>query len=92
MVIFFYLQFGSPKQETLMFRKLETLLSIYMGFPGDAVVKNPPTNGRDVGSVPWVGRSSGGGNDNPCHYSCQDDPVDRGASQATVHGATKSQT
>ena len=56
MVIFFYLQFGSPNQETLMFRKLETLLSICMGFPGSTVVKNPPTNVGDVGSTPWVGK------------------------------------
>ena len=43
MAIFFHLQFGSPNQEILMFRKLETLLSLCMDFPGGAVVKNPPT-------------------------------------------------
>ena len=38
------------------------------------------------------GRSPGGGNDNPLQYSCLDNPKDRGAWQATVHGVTKSQT
>ena len=40
----------------------------YMGFPGGAVVKNSPANAgdtRDLGSIPGLGRSPGGGNDNP---------------------------
>ena len=44
-----------------------------MGFPGGAVVKNPPANAedaRDVGSIPGSGRSSGAGNGNPLQYSC----------------------
>jgi len=36
-----------------------------MGFPAGAVVKNPPANGRDVGLIPGLGRSFGGGNSNP---------------------------
>ena len=35
------------------------------GFPGGSVVKNPPANAGDVGSIPGLGRSSGGGNGNP---------------------------
>ena len=46
----------------------------------------------DVGSIPGLGRSSGGGNGNPLQYSCLENPVDRGALQATVHGVTKNQT
>ena len=66
-----------------------------MCFPGGAMVKNPPVNAddtRDVGSIPWSGRSTGGGNGNPVQYSCLENPMDRGAWQATVHGVVKSQT
>jgi len=41
---------------------------------------------RDAGSVPGSGRSSGGGNDNPLQYSWLENPMDRGAWRATVHG------
>ena len=63
-----------------------------MGFPGDSVVKNPPANAGDAGSIPGSGRSPGGGNGNPLQYSCLENSMDRGAWQATVHGVTKSQT
>ena len=62
------------------------------GFPGSSVVKNPPANARHMGSVPGSGRSTGEGNDNPLQYSCLENPVDRGAWWATVHGVTKGQT
>ena len=38
---------------------------------------------------PWVGKIPGGGNGYPLQYSCLDNPMDRGAWQATVHGATE---
>ena len=56
------------------------------------VVKNPPANARDMGSIPGSGRASGEGNGNPLQYSCLGNPMDRGAWQAIVHGVTKSQT
>ena len=59
------------------------------------VVKNPPANAgdtRNTSSIPGLGRSSGGGNDNPLQYSFLEDPKDRGALWATVYGITKSQT
>ena len=59
------------------------------------VVKNPPANAgdvRDMGSIPGSGRSSGGGRGNPLQYSCLENPMDRGAWCATVHGVKKSQT
>ena len=40
---------------------------------------------RDVGSIPKWGRSPGGGNGNPLQYSCWENPMDKGAWQATVH-------
>ena len=46
----------------------------------------------DAGSVSGWGRSPGGGNGNPLQYFCQENSIDRGARQATVHGVTKSQT
>ena len=56
------------------------------------VVKNPPANAGDLGSIPGSRRSSGGGHSNPLQYSCLENPMDRGAWWATVHGVTKSQT
>ena len=59
------------------------------------VVKNPPVNAgdaRDMGLIPGSGRSPGGGHGNPLQYSCLENPMDRGAWQATVHGVAKSQT
>ena len=59
------------------------------------VVKNPPANAgdfRDSGSIPGSGRPPGGGNGNPLQYSCLENPMNRGAWQATVHGVAKSQT
>ena len=60
--------------------------------PGGAVVKNTPPNAgdiRDSGSIPGLGRSPGVGNGNPLQYSCLENPMDRGAGQATIPGVTK---
>jgi len=65
-----------------------------MGFPGASVIKILPVNIGDTGdtvSIPGLGRSPGGGNGNPLQYSCLDNPMNRGAWQATVHGVAKSQ-
>ena len=59
------------------------------------VVKNLPANARatgDVGSIPGLGRSPGGGHGNPLQYSCLKNPIERGAWWATVHRVTKSWT
>ena len=51
------------------------------------VVKNPPANvgdTRDTGLIPGLGRSPGGGHGNSLQYSCLENPMDRGAGQATV--------
>ena len=60
-----------------------------MGFLGGSVVKNPPANAGDGGSIPGSGRPPGGGNGNPLEYSCLGNPMDRGGWQATVHGVAK---
>ena len=62
---------------------------VCMGFPSGSVVKNPPANAGDTGSIPGSGRSPGEGNGNPLQYSCLGNPMDRGAWQATVHGVAK---
>ena len=59
------------------------------------VVKNPPANSGDVGdvgSIPGLGRSPGGGHSNPLQHSYLENPMDKGAWQATVHRVGKSQT
>ena len=53
------------------------------------MVKNPPANSADAGSIPGSGRSLGEGNGNKLQYSCLGNPMDRGAWQAIVHGVTK---
>ena len=62
------------------------------GFPGGSVVKNPPANAGDEGSIPGSGRSPEEGNGNSLQYSCLENSMDRGAWRATVHGATQSRT
>ena len=56
------------------------------------MVKNPPANTRDMGSSPGLGRSPREGNGNPLQDSCLENPMDRGAWWAIVHGVTKNQT
>ena len=66
-----------------------------MGLPGGPVVKNLPANAGDTGgagSIPGLGKYPGGGNGNPLQYSCLENPKDKGAWEAVVHGVTKSQT
>ena len=53
------------------------------------VVKNPPVNAGDVGSIPGLGRSPGGGHGNPFQYFCLENPMDKEAWWATVHGVAK---
>ena len=57
------------------------------------VVRNSHANAgdvRDIGSIPGLGRSLGGGHSNPLQYSCLENPMGRGAWWATVYGVTES--
>ena len=59
------------------------------------MLKNLPANARDIkdaGLIPVLGRSPGEGNGNPLQYPCLENPIDRGAWQAIVHGVAKSRT
>ena len=76
------------------FRNTEHLYCFHAlkGFPGDSDGKESACNAGDLGLIPGSGRSLGEGNGNPLQYSCLENPMDRGAWQATVHGVTKNQT
>ena len=52
--------------------------------------KESTYNAGDLGSIPGLGRSPGGGHGDPLQYSCLENYMDRGAWQATVGGVTKS--
>ena len=61
-------------------------------FPGGSDDKASVYNAGDLGSSPGLGRSPGEGNGNPLQDYCLENPMDRGAWEATVHGVAKSQT
>ena len=82
-----------PNPNSGEFQGMERLFSFvtqkeYWGFPGGSAVKNPPANAGNIGS----GRSPGEGNGNPLQYSCLENPMDREAWRATVHGVADSWT
>ena len=63
-----------------------------LGFPGGSDSTASACSVGDLGSIPGLGRSCGEGNGNPLQYTCLENPMDKGASKATVHGVTKSRT
>ena len=68
---------------------------VWAGSPGGVVIKNPPTNTRDIRDedlISGLGRSPGMGNGNPLQYSCLENSMDGGDLRMTVHGVTKSHT
>ena len=75
-----------------MYVCMYTYIYTHMGCPGVSAVKNPLANAGDEDLIPALGRSPGGGNGNPLQYSCLENPMDRGAWQATVHRVTQSDT
>ena len=60
-----------------------------MSFPHSSASKESVCNAGDLDSIPGLGRAPGDGNGNPVQYYCLENPMDRGARQATVHGVTK---
>ena len=67
-------------------------LSILKGFPSGSDGKASACNAGDLGLTPVSERSPGGGNGNPLQYSCLENPIDREAWCAAVHGVVKSWT
>ena len=70
---------------------------MYIGFGASQMVywlkkKIPPANAGDAGLLSGSGRSPGEGNGNPLQYSCLENPMDRGAWWAIVHGGHKEST
>ena len=63
-----------------------------VGLPGGSDDKESTYNAGDLGLIPELGRSPEEGNGNPLQYSCLENPLDRGACQATIHSVTKSWT
>ena len=80
-------------------QSLHGLLELWIGCQ---ISRNGPALGSDAklstcnvgdpGSIPESGRSPKEGNGNPVHYSCLENPMDKGAWWATAHGVLKSQT
>ena len=70
----------------------EARMSLFRGFPGGSDSKASAGNAGDPGLIPGSGRSPGEGNGNPLQYSCLENPMDRGAWWATVHGVAESDT
>ena len=60
-------------------------------FPGSSTCKESAYNAGNLGAIPGSGRSPGEGNGYSLQYFCLENPMDRGAWPATVHGVTKSQ-
>ena len=65
---------------------------VFLGFPGGSDGKKSPCNAEALGSIHDLGRSLRGGHGKPLQYSCLENPLDRGAWWATVHGITQSWT
>ena len=65
---------------------------VFLGFLGGSDGKESACNAGDLGSIPGLGRSPGGGHGNPLQYSCLENPMDGGAWWATVHAFANSQT
>ena len=68
------------------------VFSCFKGLPRCLVVKNMPASAEDACSIPGLGRSPRAAHGNPLHYSCLENPMDRGSQGAMVHRVTKSQT
>ena len=66
--------------------------AVSWGFPGGSDSKESACNVEDLSSIPGLRRSPGVGNGNPLQYSCLENPMDRGAWQATVQRVEKSWT
>ena len=62
---------------------------VLLGFPGGSDGKESACNAGDPDLIPWLQRSPVEGNGYPLQYSCLENPMDRGALWATVHGSQR---
>ena len=90
----FHLRCRSPSFDSwvrkIPLRRDKLSTAVFLGLPGGSDSKEPACNAGDLGSIPGLGRSPGGGHSNPPQYSYLENSMDRGAWWATVHGVTKS--
>ena len=70
----------------------QDIVIFILGFPGGSDGKESACIAGDLGLIPDLGRSFGGGHGNPLQYSCLENSMDRGAWQATDHGIAKNWT
>ena len=80
------------KEEEVIIKPGNTILKLkncLWGFPCSSVGKESACNAGDPGPIPGSGRFPGEGNGNPLQYSCLENPMDRGAWQATIHGVAR---
>ena len=70
-----------------IFKKKRYSLLTFLKY--SSVSKEFACNAGDLGLIPRLGRSPGKGNGNPLQYSCQENPMDRGAWWATVYGVSR---
>ena len=75
-----------------MYKEENDHLLSFSGFPGGSDSKDSACIAGDLRLIPGLGRSPGEGNGNPLPYSSLENPMDRGAWGATVHGVAKSRT
>ena len=68
---------------------LEKEMANHSNFPSGSDGKESTCNSGDLGSIPGLGRSPGGGHGNQLQYFCLENPMDRGAWWATVHGIAR---
>ena len=71
------------------------IISVYtliLGFPGGSDGKEPACDAGDLDSIPGSGRFPEEGKGYPLQYSCLENPMERGAWRAIVHGVAKSRT
>ena len=86
---------NKPRSPTL---QVDSLSSESPGKPYKCIImygsdsEESACSAEDLGSIPWSGRSPGGGIENPLQYSCLGNSMDRGTCQATVHRVAKSRT
>ena len=74
----------------LLLNMFGIVFNTFKSSPGGSGGKASACNAGDLGSIPGSGRSPGEGNGTPLQYSCLENPMDRGAWWATVHGVAES--
>ena len=68
-----------PNYLFLIYSNFFPKMYVYLGYPGDSGSKESTGNVGNLGSIPELGRSPGGGHGNPLQYSCLENPMDREA-------------